>query len=440
MYKQISFLFLIIISHACSTLNQSISPDQYIKVDGTNFIKNKQKYYFVGANLWYGCYLGSPGKTGDRDRLKLELDKLKSLNIDNLRILAASENSTIKRSIKPAIQTELGVYNVELLEGLDYLLYEMSKRDMHAVIYLNNYWEWSGGMGQYNAWTQGGEAVDPGDFSKNWVEYNKYVSSFYSNKEANDYFKRFIKNLINRKNKFTELYYFEDPTIMTWQLANEPRPGQGENGKKNIDNYYRWIDEMASYIHSIDKNHLVTTGNEGLMGSLGVEEFYLNAHKLESIDYMTFHLWAKNWGWFDANRIDETYPISEKNAVEYINRHIKYARLLNKPTTLEEFGFPRDFEYSLRGTLTSARDKYFKKIFEIVADSAQAGAPIAGTNFWTWGGDGFKGHDDSIWREGDPFTGDPPQEPQGLNSVFNTDYKTLKILKDHGSLMRSLRK
>ena len=440
MIKRIIILLSLLLVFSCSTIDQNYSGNNFISVKGDKFFNGNTPYYFVGTNFWYGMYLGSSGSTGNKERLTLELDKLKSLNIDNLRILGSGELSSINRSLKPAVQSELGVYNEELLEGLDYLLYEMGKRNMHAVIYLNNYWEWSGGMGQYNAWTNGGEAVDPGDFSNNWEEFNKYVSAFYSNENANEYFKKFIEKIVKRKNKFSSKYYFEDPTIMSWQLANEPRPGQGEEGIKNIENYYKWIDETASYIHSIDPNHLVSTGNEGLMGSLGGEEYYLNAHKLQSIDYMTFHLWAKNWGWFDANKIEETYNISEKNAVDYINTHIEYAKKLNKPLTLEEFGLPRDYEYTLRGTYTTARDRYFEKVFKVISDNAEAGAPIAGSNFWTWGGDAFKKHDDSVWREGDPFTGDPPQEPQGLNSIFNTDYNTLKIIYEHGLKMKSLNK
>ncbi|MCB0742836.1 MAG: mannanase, partial [Ignavibacteriae bacterium] len=359
--------------------------------------------------------------------------------IDNLRILAASEKSTIEKSLTPAVQSKLGVYNEDLLEGLDFLLSEMNKRDMHAVIFLNNYWEWSGGMGQYNAWTSKSEAVDPGDFSNKWQEFNDYVSSFYSNEKANEYFKKFINEVITRKNKFTDKYYFEDPTIMAWQLANEPRPGNGEAAIKNIEFYYNWINETAEFIHSIDSNHLVTTGSEGVWGSLNSEAYFLKAHESPYIDYLTFHLWAKNWGWFKADDIEGTYASTEKNAINYINEHLQLAKELNKPITLEEFGLPRNFEYTLRGTLTSARDKYFKKIFEVIYDSAANGAAIAGTNFWTWGGDAFKKHDDSIWRKGDPFTGDPPQEPQGLNSIFNTDYNTLKIIKEHGSKMKLLR-
>ncbi|WP_165932649.1 hypothetical protein [Flavobacterium cellulosilyticum] len=36
---------------------------------------------------------------------------------------------------------------------------------------------------------------------------------------------------------------------------------------------------------------------------------------------------------------------------------------------------------------------------------------------------------DGKWSAGDPLTTDPPQEPQGLNSVFPTEKSTLKIVK-----------
>jgi mannan endo-1,4-beta-mannosidase len=106
---------------------------------------------------------------------------------------------------------------------------------------------------------------------------------------------------------------------------------------------------------------------------------------------------------------------------------------------MEEFGIPRDSEKCKTGTPTTVRDKYFNAIFKVVEDSAAAGAPIAGTNFWGWGGEGRSMNSDNVWRVGDPYTNDPAQEPQGLNSVFNTDYSTLDIIKTHCLKMDKLR-
>ena len=418
---------------SCSTFFLKEKP-AFIKVNGTQFELNGKPYYFTGTNLWYGCYIGSPGKTGDRPRLNRELDELKSLGITNLRILGASEDSYIKNSLKPAIQIKPGVYNKDLLDGLDYLLYEMGKRGMHAVIFLNNYWEWTGGMAQYNDWANGGGGVDPAN--NNYGKFMDYSATFYQNEEAQRMYLNYVYMLVTRKNKYTGNYYYEDPTIMAWQLANEPRPGRNAYWD---DEYYRWLNTTAQFIHNIDPNHLVSTGNEGLAGSLGDSTNYLTAHRSKYIDYLTMHLWPKNWGWFNAKDIAGTYPRTEKNAVNYIDEHIRFARELNKPIVMEEFGLPRDSEKCKPGTPTTARDRYYKKILGLIYDSAAAGAPIAGTNVWAWAGEGRGQHPDDKWRPGDPFVGDPPQEPQGLNSIYNTDTSTLAIFKAHAQKMIKLR-
>ena len=430
-------LALFILFQGCSSM--LIKEDNtFIKVNNTHLELNGRPYYFTGTNFWYGFYLGSQTNPGNRERLIRELENLKSIGITNLRILASSEDSYIQRSLKPTIQNEPDNFNDELLDGLDFLISEMGKRDMHAVIYLNNYWEWSGGMAVYNKWFNNGKVIDPYDSTQGWTAFMDYTASFYTNEKANEYFRKFIEKIVTRKNPYTELFYFEDPTIMAWELANEPRAGSLDNGFANLDNYYKWMDETAKYIHSIDVNHLVTTGSEGVIGSLLREDIFLKAHESKYIDYTTFHLWAKNWNWFDAKKIDETYADAEKNAIEYFNRHMILSRKLNKPITLEEFGLPRDDENYNPGTPVSARDKYYDKLLSVVYDSAAAGAPIAGTNFWAWAGEGRGKNEDNFWHIGDPFTGDPPHEPQGINSVYDTDLTTINILKEHAARMNIL--
>ena len=43
---------------------------------------------------------------------------------------------------------------------------------------------------------------------------------------------------------------------------------------------------------------------------------------------------------------------------------------------------------------------------------------------------------EAVWRRGDQFTGDPPQEPQGRNSVFASDASTLAVLEDFAGRMK----
>lgn len=172
------------------------------------------------------------------------------------------------------------------------------------------------------------------------------------------------------------------------------------------------------------------------MGTLRDLDLFKDAHTIAEIDYLTFHMWPKNWGWFDVKRPDETYSRATANAKAYILQHLQVAEELGKPLVLEEFGIERDSgDYQLRSS-TRQRDRFFAEIFGFIETQVKLESPLMGTNFWAWGGVGRAQSEDFRWRAGDPFTGDPPQEPQGLNSVFNQDAGTLTVLKRHADFMR----
>jgi mannan endo-1,4-beta-mannosidase len=424
---------------SCSSLFPWGNGPDFVKVEGTRLTVGSAPYRFVGTNFWYGFYLGSPGSTGDRERLRRELDRLRSLGIGNLRILAASEASYMPRAVTPALQRAPGVLDDSLLAGLDFLLAEMAERDMRAVLYLTNYWEWSGGMVQYNVWADGGPGVDPEDPALGWPAFMNFAASFYTNVRANALYRTYIRNLVTRENTVNGRPYATDPTIMSWQLANEPRPGTlGPEGEKNIEPYAAWIEGTASYIHSLDTVHLVSSGSEGVTGSLLSPELFVRTHRTGAIDYLTFHLWPFNWGWFDPKRAEETYPEALEKSLAYLAQHIALAREMGKPIVLEEFGLGRDSGAVALSVPTAWRDRFYRAILTAAADSARAGAPIAGTNFWAWGGEGRGRNTDGMWRPGDPFLGDPSQEPQGMYSVFDSDTSTMEILREMAAVMRRI--
>jgi mannan endo-1,4-beta-mannosidase len=102
------------------------------------------------------------------------------------------------------------------------------------------------------------------------------------------------------------------------------------------EDYARWIADAAAFIKSKDKNHLVTTGHEGRIGTQDIGLFE-KVHANKNIDYLTIHIWPKNWGWLASgfqNAIDES--------VKYVDENLAVAKRLNKPLVIEEFGLPRD--------------------------------------------------------------------------------------------------
>src|SRR4051812_9428720 len=196
----------------------------FVTVRGRHFLLDGKPYYYAGANLWYGMYLGAPGKTGDRTRLTKEPEPAASQGGLNLRVLAISETSELKRAVRPAVLLAPRQVDESLWQGLDFLLAEMAKRDMKAVLYLNNFWQWSGGMSQYVAWFNGKPVMDP-DVTGNWNGFMDNSASFYRDAQAKDAFRFAVDRLVRRQNSVNGRAYAADPTIMSWQLANEPRPG-----------------------------------------------------------------------------------------------------------------------------------------------------------------------------------------------------------------------
>ena len=298
----LSFASALVIAFAAPAPAASGAPaarqSGFVKIKDKRFDIDGKPYYFAGTNLWYGMYLGSPGPTGDRARLLRELDDLAALNVKNLRVLAISETSTLKRAVRPAVLQTAGEVDETLWKGLDFLLAEMAKRDMKAVLYLNNFWQWSGGMSQYMAWFNGKPVVDP-DVTGDWNAFMDNSASFYREPQAQQAWRRVIERLVKRRNSLNGRSYSMDPTIMSWQLANEPRPGSDGGGKANADVYVKWIDETAGFIRGLAPRQLVSTGSEGEKGSAGDMELYIRAHATPNVDYLTFHLWPSNWSWID---------------------------------------------------------------------------------------------------------------------------------------------
>lgn len=431
-------LFVVSLTFAAENKKtETINKADFITANGIHFSLKGSPYYVVGSNMWYGGYLGSAGKVGDRARLIKELDTLKAMGINNLRVLAVSEKSHINSAVKPATTNGFGQYDEELLAGMDFLIAEMAKRDMSIVIYLNNYWQWSGGMTQYMSWIDGTPVQDP-NVTHEWEKFMTRSASFYQSKKAQAEWHKTIKKIVTRTNTITGKSYINDPTILSWQLANEPRPGSSKTTAKEKDIYVKWVNDSAKYIHDLDANHMVSTGSEGLMGSVNDEKVYSDAHASPYINYLTYHMWIRNWSWFDQKKPAETWDAGVTKGVAYLNIHIDIAKKLNKPLVLEEFGLDRDMgAYNVKST-THYRDKFYRIVFDTLYTRAKAGDAIAGYNFWAWNGSARTNRENYWWQLGDDFMGDPPQEEQGMYGVFDSDVTTILIIKEYADKMHAL--
>ncbi len=399
---------------------------EFWKVQDGKFVRGDESSYFIGANMWYGPLLLSDTEAADPERIYAELDSLKSIGITNLRVLVGADGSAgVKSKVEPVLQYEPGKYDENVFVGLDRFLAELGKRDMSAVLYINNSWEWSGGFGQYLEWAGAGKALSTNDAA--WDDYRAFTSQFVTNKKSKELFADDVRNIITRTNTVTGKPYKDDPAIFSWQICNEPRCFSESDSVKAA--FVDWLYESAALIKSLDNNHLVSSGNEGSFGCEGDMQLYEKIHSCPDIDYLTIHIWPFNWSWVRRETLAQDIPVAIKNTNDYIDQHVALADKLGKPVVLEEFGFPRDGFQFAKSSSVNLRNEYYANVFDRIVESASKGSSLAGVNFWTWGGLAKQSPVNVYWQKGDDYCGDPAQEQQGLNSVYLSDTSTVSLIR-----------
>ena len=393
----------------------------FVRRQGTGFVLAGRPYRYVGANYWYGGLLATQGAAGQA-RLKQELDFLKQHGILNLRVMVGAEGLThgYQYRVQQPLQPEAGKFDESIARGLDYLLAELGKRDMKAVLHFTNTWEWSGGLGQYLEWNGYQGQPLPRNPDYDWNKYRAYIAQFYSCQPCQQQVDAYIRYVLGRTNTLTKKPYAQDPAIMAWEIINEPRPMTAAATPAFED----WMHRTAALVKSLDKNHLLTTGSEGDMASDNDMAVYERLHTDPNIDYLTIHIWPKNWGWFRDTATAAGLPAVLARSRAYVAQHAAVAERLGKPLVIEEFGLPRDGQVFTPAAATSLRDQYYAAVFGLLREYPV----IAGCNFWAFGGTARPVAGQVYWRAGDAYLGDPGGEEQGLNSVFDSDASTWSII------------
>ncbi len=209
------------------------------------------------------------------------------------------------------------------LERLDYVIYRAGQLGLKLVIPFTNNWRDFGGMDQYVRWRGG-----------------RYHDEFYTDPLIRQWYQDWIAHVTDRVNAYTGVKYKDDPTIMLWELANEPRcKGSGvypQSPGCTTRTITRWAADMSAFVKQVAPRQLVAIGDEGFYCASGATDWTENCGegvdtlaltRLPHVDVMSFHLYPDHWG---------------KDAAwgtQWIERHIRDGRALGKPVLLGEYGW-----------------------------------------------------------------------------------------------------
>ena len=362
------------------TVNAADTRSGFVTTNGTQFMLDGSTFYYAGTNNYYLNF--KPKESVDavlEDAAEMGLKVVRTWgNLDaGVKTDKVSDKgyTVFTDSVDGSGEKE-GVYyqyfDADLgrpvvnegedgLQKLDYALYKAEQEGIKLLITFTNNWEAFGGMGQYVQWAKlAGENVSGHD-------------DFYTNETIKGWYKDYIKTLLNHENVYTGVKYKDDPTIFSWELANEPRC-ESDAGCEN-NTVVKWATEMSAYVKSIDNNHMLAVGDEGFYnygyndfpegdhkyvyhGSSGMD--YLQLTSIPDIDFGTLHVYCDQWG------------LTKEQGEFWFKKHGEDTAAMNKPLIAEEFGWKDQGE----------RADVYTDWFNIFEGNTYEGVEFAGTNYW----------------------------------------------------------
>ncbi len=325
-------------------------PVDYVRVDNGVFRLGTARFVPVGTNAYY---LSQYIAYQDTAAILRVFQVARQYNVQVIRTWGFYDSEDTTDAA--VIQYRPGVYNERALQALDFILNLARLAGIRLIIPLVNNWDDFGGMNQYVRWyaerhpampgtstpvAQHKRVIGPHGQSYSVDVTNGYVhDDFYRLDTIRTWYKWYIAMLLSRVNTINGLAYSNDPTIMAWELANEPRSSDPTGNLVG-----GWAADISSFIKNIDENHLVATGEEGFDvspsgysslsqyggqswmfdGTAGIS--FTNNISISTIDFASPHLYPDSWG------------ISPSMGNTWIADHIRLATGAQKPFVLGEFG------------------------------------------------------------------------------------------------------
>lgn len=177
---------------------------------------------------------------------------------------------TVLHLMPPMYEKQFGVYDEEELRHLDFVVNLAAKEGIYIEL----------------PFIQGTAIAN----NRDYPYYNGGgIEGLIKNQEFREAYKNRMRAIITRTNTVNGRKYAEDPTILSWMVIEEPisAPWNYPNGSPNVTvaDVADWVEEMASYVKSLDSNHLVSINTTFAITTL-VDDDPLKILAVPSLDYV----------------------------------------------------------------------------------------------------------------------------------------------------------
>lgn len=344
-------------------------PPDFVKTDGTRFRVGDQPFRFAGANVSV-MYL-------NRDR-KQAFETLRQAAASGARVVRIWANgeggpdSPVKAlgndrkdwGRDNVFRFAPDRWNEDAFKHLDAVIAEAGHNGLYVQLCLINWWRDTGGVTQYLYWTGNRGAAD--DKAPYGINLNEAMA-FYSDPTTRRMYKDHVERIVLRRNTVTGRLYRDDPTIFAWELMNEAQAPTWRWQERRA-----WVDEMSTFVRSLDSNHLITPGIWGYRNSIE-RRLWIEDHRLPNVDFADIHHYPRD----DKDSFDE----SPTALATFLENRAAAGAALNKPVVVGEFGMSAD------GYGGFSQTQWYRAYFD-----AASRLGLGGAMYWILTPDKNRGH------------------------------------------------
>src|SRR4029079_2278083 len=173
-----------------------------IAVRDGRFDNNGTVFKIVGANNYYAAFATPAMRAA-------VIDAAKRIGLNVLRCHAFLDTpwrGAYFQSWNPATNRPEVNTGENGLQRLDHLIADAEQAEIRLILPLVNHWPDFGGMDGYVSWFGAASHDD-----------------FYRDPRIREAYKSYVSQIVHRQNTVTGRVYKDEPSILAWELANEPR-------------------------------------------------------------------------------------------------------------------------------------------------------------------------------------------------------------------------
>ena len=234
--KFLIFSFVLVLT-ICQTVRAQFT--DFVTAHGDTLMTGSRELRFISFNIPNLQYIEddlvfdkrNPFRLPDEFEIRDALTSIKQIGGQVTRMYTPSlrkamdDTSIIRHVYGP------GVFDEEAFKSMDKALQIANEVGIRIIVPFIDNWKWWGGVTEYALFR------------------GKPRETFWTDTVLINDFKKTIHFIINRVNTYTGVPYKEDKAILGWETGNEL-----------VTPDYSWTKNIAAYIKSLDKNHLVIEG------------------------------------------------------------------------------------------------------------------------------------------------------------------------------------